>query len=45
MNSSQKYLIGIDWMMNMDGFTDVDGTSYYTSAEDGDMSFWNGSLA
>jgi hypothetical protein len=36
MNCSWKYLIGVDWMMNFVGTTDVDGTTYCKFAEDGD---------
>jgi len=44
MNCSWKYLIGVEWMMNIVGTTDVDGTIYCKFAEDGDMLCLNGQL-
>ena len=45
MNCLWKYLIGVDWMMNIVGATYADGTIYCKFAEDGDMSCLNGQLA
>jgi len=44
MNCSWKYLIGVDWTMNIIG-TDIDGTIYCKFAKDGDMLCLNGRLA
>ena len=45
MNYSWKYLIGIDWMTNMAGITDIDGANCCKFVEDGDMLHWNGNPA
>jgi len=45
MNCSWRYLTGVDWMMNIVGTTDVDGTNYCKFAEDGDTLCFNRQLA
>ena len=37
MNCSWKYSISFDWAVNTNGITDVDGTSYFVFAENGDI--------
>jgi len=41
MKYSWKYSIVFDWVMNMDGITDIGGTRYFMFAENGDILFSN----